>query len=128
MSNLTAQLLPQVVNAINTYGVTVTVYRDVYENKLGVKTLTQKKVFVCNMKAVIDNSAVASQYNQIYQGTSTIHKPVKTATLYYAYNSAINLERGDYIIIDGIRYILDVPQDILHYHVLYQVDLEATVE
>ena len=66
MSNLTAQLLPQVVNAINTYGVTVTVYRDVYENKLGVKTLTQKKVFVCNMKAVIDNSAVTNQYNQIY--------------------------------------------------------------
>ena len=128
MSNLTAQLLPQVVNAINTYGVTVTVYRDVYENKLGVKTLTQKKVFVCNMKAVIDNSAAASQYNQIYQGTSTIHKPVKTATLYYAYNSTINLERDDYIIIDGIRYILGVPQDILHYHVLYQVDLEATIE
>lgn len=128
MSNLTAQLLPQVVNAINTYGVTVTVYRDVYENKLGVKTLTQKKVFVCNMKAVIDNSAAASQYNQIYQATSSIHKPVKTATLYYAYNSAINLEHGDYIIIDGIRYILDVPQDILHYHVLYQVNLEATIE
>lgn len=126
MNNLTAQLLPQVIKIINEYGVTVDVYRNVYENDMfGVKKL-QYNEMITSIKVVIDNSNKGNANNRFK--SEGIVRPQNSATIYYAFDENINLEREDYFIIDGIKYILDVPQNLLHYNILYQVNAEVTVE
>lgn len=125
-SSLSATLLPQVINAINTYGIEVTVLRNVYSNELGVKTLQQAGLEVARIKVVIDNSKGNSTSSNKFRVEGIIH-PQQTATIYYAYDSKVNLQREDYIIVDDVKYILDVPQNILHYNVLYQVLAEVTI-
>lgn len=125
-SSLSATLLPQVINAINTYGIEVTVLRNVYSNELGVKTLQQAGLEVARIKVVIDNSKYNSTSSNKFRVEGIIH-PQQTAMIYYAYDSKVNLQREDYIIVDDVKYILDVPQNILHYNVLYQVLAEVTI-
>lgn len=126
MNNLTAQLLPQVVKIINEYGVTVDVFRNIYENDMfGVNNLHSTEM-ITSVKVVIDNSKASNTNNKFK--TEGIIRPQNTATVYYAFDENINLKREDYFIIDGIKYILDVPQNILHYNILYQVNAEVTVE
>ena len=55
-------------------------------------------------------------------------RPQNVATIYYAFDENVNLKREDYFIIDGIKYIIDVPQNLLHYNILYQVNAEVTIE
>lgn len=124
-SSLSASLLPQVVSLINTYGVEVTVYRDVYENELGVKTLKNQKQAVATLRVVIDNSKTTSSNNRFK--VEGMIRPQITATIYYAYDSNVILEREDYIILDGVKYVFNIPQDVLHYHILYQVSAEVTI-
>ena len=125
MSNLSAVVLPQVVKAINEYGVEVTVYRDIYENVIGVRTLVEEKREVAKIKIVIDNSNTSSTNNARYTKDGII-SPQGTATLYYAFDSEVNLIKDDYIIIDNLVYILGVPSNLLHYNILYQVTAEVT--
>lgn len=127
MNNLTAQLLPQVVSIINEYGVLVDIYRNKYENDLyGIKNLESSNEFVCSIKVVIDNSKTSTNANNKFKVEGII-RPQNTATIYYAYDETIQLNREDYFIIDNIKYILDIPQDILHYHILYQVNAEVSI-
>lgn len=125
MSNLSAVVLPQVVKAINEYGVEVTVYRDIYENVIGVRTLVEEKREVAKIKIVIDNSNTSSTNNARYTKDGII-SPQGSATLYYAFDSEVNLIKDDYIIIDNLVYILGVPSNLLHYNILYQVTAEVT--
>lgn len=127
MNKLTAQLLPQVVSIINEYGVVVDIYRNKYENDLyGIKNLESSNEFVCSIKVVIDNSKASTNANNKFKVEGII-RPQNTATIYYAYDETIQLNREDYFIIDNIKYILDIPQDILHYHILYQVNAEVSI-
>lgn len=126
MSKLSASLLPQVVKAINEYGIEVTVYRNVYENQVGVRTLVKSGLEVATLKVVIDNSNGSSS-NSNYKKEGIV-VPKNTATIYYAYSEDIKLERDDFIIIDGVKYILSVPQNLLHYNILYQVVAEVVVK
>lgn len=119
-------LLPTIVNVLNEYGIDITVYRDVYENEVGVKTLKAKGVLVCKVKAVIDNSKSSSNVNNAYKVNGVV-KPQGTATVYVAYDKSIDIQNGDYFIIDGLRYTLSLPQDLLHYHLLYQYDAEVNI-
>lgn len=119
-------LLPKIVTIINEYGIDVTILRDVYENEVGVKTLQDKGVLVCKVKAVIDNSKSSSNVNNAYK-VNGIVKPQGTATVYVAYDKSIDIQNGDYFIIDGLRYTLSLPQDLLHYHLLYQYDAEVNI-
>ena len=127
MNNLTAQLLPQVVKIINEYGVTVDIFRNTYTNDMfGVSRLETTEM-ITSIKVVIDNSQNSRTANNRFKVEGMI-RPQNVATIYYAFDENVNLKREDYFIIDGIKYILDVPQNILHYNILYQVNAEVTIE
>ena len=127
MNNLTAQLLPQVVKIINEYGVTVDIFRNTYTNDMfGVSRLEMTEM-ITSIKVVIDNAQDSRTANNRFKVEGMI-RPQNVATIYYAFDENVNLKREDYFIIDGIKYILDVPQNILHYNILYQVNAEVTIE
>lgn len=127
MNNLTAQLLPQVVKIINEYGVTVDIFRNTYANDMfGVSRLETTEM-ITSIKVVIDNAQDSRTANNRFK-TEGMIRPQNVATIYYAFDENVNLKREDYFIIDGIKYIIDVPQNILHYNILYQVNAEVTIE
>lgn len=127
MNNLTAQLLPQVVKIINEYGITVDIFRNTYTNDMfGVNRLEGTEM-ITSLKVVIDNAQDSRTANNRFKVEGMI-RPQNVATIYYAFDENVNLKREDYFIIDGIKYILDVPQNILHYNILYQVNAEVTIE
>ena len=127
MNNLTAQLLPQVVKIINEYGITVDIFRNTYANDMfGVSRLETTEM-ITSIKVVIDNSQDSRTANNRFKVEGMI-RPQNVATIYYAFDENVNLKREDYFIIDGIKYILDVPRNILHYNILYQVNAEVTIE
>ena len=127
MNNLTAQLLPQVVKIINEYGVTVDIFRNTYTNDMfGVNRLETTEM-ITSIKVVIDNAHDSRTANNRFKVEGMI-RPQNVATIYYAFDENVNLKREDYFIIDGIKYIIDVPQNILHYNILYQVNAEVTIE
>lgn len=127
MNNLTAQLLPQVVKIINEYGVTVDIFRNTYTNDMfGVSRLETTEM-ITSIKVVIDNAQDSRRANNRFKVEGMI-RPQNVATIYYAFDENVNLKREDYFIIDGIKYILDVPQNMLHYNILYQVNAEVTIE
>ena len=127
MNNLTAQLLPQVVKIINEYGITVDIFRNTYTNDMfGVSRLETTEM-ITSIKVVIDNAQDSRTANNRFKVEGMI-RPQNVATIYYAFDENVNLKREDYFIIDGIKYILDVPQNILHYNILYQVNAEVTIE
>ena len=127
MNNLTAQLLPQVVKIINEYGVTVDIFRNTYTNDMfGVNRLETTEM-ITSIKVVIDNAHDSRTANNRFKVEGMI-RPQNVATIYYAFDENVNLKREDYFIIDGIKYILDMPQNMLHYNILYQVNAEVTIE
>jgi hypothetical protein len=127
MNNLTAQLLPQVVKIINEYGITVDIFRNTYANDVfGVSRLETTEM-ITSIKVVIDNAQDSRTANNRFKVEGMI-RPQNVATIYYAFDENVNLKREDYFIIDGIKYILDVPRNILHYNILYQVNAEVTIE
>ena len=127
MNNLSAQLLPQVVKIINEYGVTVDIYRNTFENDMfGINRFEGESELIASIKVVIDNAHDSRTVNNRFKVEGMI-RPQNVATLYYAYDENVNLKREDFFILDGIKYIIDVPQDVLHYHILYQVNVEVTI-
>lgn len=126
MNSNIQNLLPKIVSILNEYGVDITILRDVYENECGVKTLKQQAQPMYKVKAVIDNSKASGKPNNNYK-VNGIVKPQLTATVYIAYDSKLTIQDGDYFIIDGIRYTLSIPQDLLHYHLLYQFNAEVNI-
>lgn len=126
MNSNIQNLLPKIVSILNEYGVDITILRDVYENECGVKTLKQQAQPMYKVKAVIDNSKASGKTNNNYK-VNGIVKPQLTATVYIAYDSKLTIQDGDYFIIDGMRYTLSIPQDLLHYHLLYQFNAEVNI-
>ncbi len=127
MNKLTKALLPQVISLINEYGVEVDIFRDVYQNnEIGIKELTSPSELVATIKVVIDNSKSNNINNN--KNINGITRVQQYAIVYYAYDANVSLNKDDYFIIDGLRYILDVPQNVLHYDLLYQADAEVTIE
>ena len=127
MNKLTKALLPQVISLINEYGVEVDIFRDVYQNnEIGINELTSPSQLVATIKVVIDNSKSNNTNNN--KNINGITRVQQYAIVYYAYDANVSLNKDDYFIIDGLRYILDVPQNVLHYDLLYQADAEVTIE
>lgn len=114
----------QVKSAINTYGIDIVIKRDVYRNEVGVQTLVEKGKHIAFVKAIIDNSNKNDALKNYYK-THGVLKNSNTCTIYFTYDSTLKLQKGDYFILDGIRYTLGIPQDVLHYHLLIQVDCEV---
>lgn len=112
------QLLPTIVSAINNYGIDITIMRENYTTEVGVKKYVDSKP-VYKIRGVLDNSKTSSNTgNQQY--TDFMQYAI-TGTLYFAYDPNIQILPGDYIIVHGIKYILDVPVNIMEVNLLYQV-------
>lgn len=118
-------LYKTVLQTMNEYGLDVTIYRDVYENEVGVKTLKEQGQVVGTFKAVIDNSK--SNQPSRYQVSGMV-TPQITATVYIPYDEvSATIQYGDYFIMNNLRYILDLPQDLVHYNLLFQFNAIVNV-
>lgn len=113
------KLLPKIQATIEKYGVELDVYRDTYENEVGVQTY-QSTSLVTKIKGVLDNSKSS---NSNVQQEQQFHQYSINGTLYYAYfqDTEYSIQPGDYVVINNIKYILDMPIDILEVGLLYQV-------
>lgn len=117
------RLLPRIKNIIDNYGVELDVYRDVYKTEVGVKTYKETQLLT-KIKGVLDNSKTSrSQANTETQ----FHQYSIDGTLYYAYfqNPDYSIQPGDYVVINNIKYILDIPVDILEVGLLFQVSVRG---
>ncbi len=117
------KLLPKIQATIEKYGVELDVYRDEYKNEVGVQTYKSTSL-ISKIKGVLDNSKGSNsnvqQEQQFYQYSIN-------GTLYYAYfqDPRYSIEPGDYVVINNIKYILDMPVDILEVGLLYQVSVRG---
>lgn len=117
------KLLPKIQATIEKYGVELDVYRDTYESEVGVQTYKDTSL-VATIKGVLDNSKSS---NSSVQQEQQFHQYAINGTLYYAYFQDLqySIEPGDYVIINNIKYILDMPVDILEVGLLYQVSVRG---
>jgi len=117
------KLLPKIQATIEKYGVELDVYRDTYSSEVGVQTY-QSTSLIAKIKGVLDNSKIS---NSNVQQEQQFHQYSITGTLYYAYfqDPTYTIEPGDYVIINNIKYILDMPVDILEVGLLYQVSVRG---
>lgn len=117
------KLLPKIQATIEKYGVELDVYRDTYESEVGVQTYKDTSV-VATIKGVLDNSKSS---NSSVQQEQQFHQYSNNGTLYYAYfqDPTYTIEPGDYVVINNIKYILDMPVDILEVGLLYQVSVRG---
>ena len=119
-------LYKTVVQTMNEYGIDITIYRDMYENELGVKTLKEQGQVVGTFKAVIDNSKSSASSSR-YQMSGMV-TPHISATVYISYDEvSATIQYGDYFVINGLRYTLDLPQDLVHYNLLFQFNAIVNV-
>ena len=116
-------LLPKIKNIINNYGVELDVYRDVYTTEVGVKTYKETQLLT-KIKGVLDNSKTSK--SQVETETQ-FHQYNIDGTLYYAYfqDPDYSIQPGDYVVINNIKYILDIPVDILEVGLLFQVSVRG---
>ena len=114
-------LLPTVINAINNYGIDISIYRDFFESEVGVQTYKETKK-IAQIKGIIDNSSIsktsATTENEFKQN------PI-SGTLYYSYDKDLDIQQGDFLIVNNIKYILDIPVDVLEVGLLYQCSLRG---
>jgi hypothetical protein len=117
------KLLPKIQATINKYGVELDVYRDTYESEVGVQTYKSTSL-IAKIKGVLDNSKSS---NSNVQQEQQFHQYSINGTLYYAYfqDTEYSIEPGDYVVINNIKYILDMPVDILEVGLLYQVSVRG---
>lgn len=114
-------LLPTVINAINNYGIDISIYRDIFESEVGVQTYKETKK-IAQIKGIIDNNSIsktsATTENEFKQN------PI-SGTLYYSYDKDLDIQQGDFLIVNNIKYILDIPVDVLEVGLLYQCSLRG---
>lgn len=117
------KLLPKIQATIEKYGVELDVYRDTYESEVGVQTYKDTSL-VATIKGVLDNSKSS---NSSVQQEQQFHQYAINGTLYYTYfqDLTYTIEPGDYVVINNIKYILDMPVDILEVGLLYQVSVRG---
>jgi len=91
-------LLPTVINAINNYGIDISIYRDIFESEVGVQTYKETKK-IAQIKGIIDNSSIsktsATAENEFKQN------PI-SGTLYYSYDKELDIQQGDFLIVNNI--------------------------
>lgn len=117
------RLLSRIKNIINNYGVELDVYRDIYKTEVGVKTYKETQL-LAKIKGVLDNSKTS---NSNVTTENQFHQYTIDGTLYYAYfqDPDYSIQPGDYVVINNIKYILDIPVDILEVGLLFQVSVRG---
>lgn len=119
-----ASAYKKVVNAINSYGYLVPIYRDIYEeDELGCKILVEQKSYISDIQCIIDNSSSSKSKNIADTGRGVV-KGTSYATLYTPYNQELPLQENDFILYENCFYKVIEITDVVHYNILYQVSLE----
>ena len=114
----------KVVNAINSYGYLVPIYRDIYkEDELGCKVLVEQKSYVNDIQCIIDNSSSSRSKNIADTGRGVV-KGTSYATLYTPYDQELPLQENDLILYENCFYKVVEITDVVHYNILYQISLE----
>ena len=114
----------KVVNAINSYGYLVPIYRDIYEeDELGCKILVEQKSYISDIQCIIDNSSSSRSKNVADTGRGVV-KGKSLATLYTPYDPQLPLQEDDLILYENCFYKVIEITDVVHYNILYQVSLE----
>ena len=122
--SIQASAFKKVVNAINSYGYLVPIYRDIYEeDELGCKILVEQKSHIDNIQCIIDNSSSARSKNKVDTGRGIV-KGTSYATLYTPYVKELSLQEDDFILHEDCFYKVVQITDVVHYNILYQVSLE----
>ena len=122
--SIQASAYKKVVNAINSYGYLVPIYRDIYEeDELGCKVLAQQKSYVNDIQCIIDNSSSSRGKNIADTGRGVV-KGTSYATLYTPYVKELSLQEDDFILHEDCFYKVIEITDVVHYNILYQVLLE----
>ena len=114
----------KVVNAINSYGYLVPIYRDIYkEDELGCKILVEQKSHIDNIQCIIDNSSSSRSKSIVDTGRGVV-KGTSYATLYTPYVTELSLQEDDFLLYENCFYKVVEITDVVHYNILYQVSLE----
>ena len=122
--SIQASAYKKVVNAINSYGYLVPIYRDIYEeDELGCKILVEQKSHIDNIQCIIDNSSSGRSKNKVDTGRGVV-KGTSYATLYTPYVKELSLQEDDFILHEDCFYKVIEITDVVHYNILYQVSLE----
>ena len=122
--SIQASAYKKVVNAINSYGYLVPIYRDIYkEDELGCKVLTESKSYISDIQCIIDNSSSSRGKNIADTGRGVV-KGTSYATLYTPYIAELPLQEDDFILYENCFYKVVEITDIVHYNILYQISLE----
>lgn len=122
--SIQASAYNKVLNAINSYGYIVPVFRDIYEeDELGCKVLQEPLRYVGQLQCIIDNYSSSRSKNVNNKGNGVV-KGATWATLYTFYSKDCILQQGDYIEYEDCVYKVSVMQDTMHYNLLYTVSLE----
>ena len=122
--SIQASAFKKVVNAINSYGYSVPIYRDIYEeDELGCKILVEQKSHIDNIQCIIDNSSSSRGKNIADTGRGVV-KGTSYATLYTPYNQELPLQENDLLLYENCFYKVIEITDVVHYNILYQVSLE----
>ena len=122
--SIQASAYKKVVNAINSYGYLVPIYRDIYEeDELGCKILVEQKSHIDNIQCIIDNSSSARSKNKVDTGRGIV-KGTSYATLYTPYVKELSLQEDDFILYEDCFYKVIEITDVVHYNILYQASLE----
>lgn len=127
MSNrqtIQTSVIKKVQSAINSYGYSVPIYRDIYEvDAMGCKVLKQEMAHVQDLQCVIDNSST-SRGKSTTNNNQGIIKGFSYATLYATYVEDFPLQEDDFIVYENAFYKVIEIIDVVHYNLLYQVSLE----
>ena len=122
--SIQASAFKKVVNAINSYGYSVPIYRDIYEeDELGCKILVEQKSHIDNIQCIIDNSSSSRSKSIVDTGRGVV-KGTSYATLYTPYIAELPLQENDFILYENCFYKVIEITDVVHYNILYQVSLE----
>ena len=122
--SIQASAYKKVVNAINSYGYLVPIYRDIYkEDELGCKVLVEQKSYVNDIQCIIDNSSSSRSKSIVDTGRGVV-KGTSYATLYTPYDQELPLQENDLILYENCFYKVVEITDVVHYNILYQISLE----
>ena len=114
----------KVVNAINSYGYLVPIYRDIYEeDELGCKVLAESKSYISDIQCIIDNSSSSKSKSIVDTGRGVV-KGTSYATLYTPYSQELPLQENDFLLYENCFYKVIEITDVVHYNILYQISLE----
>lgn len=115
----------KVKKAIEQADYTVTILRDKYiGDGMGSTVLYEEAVPQFELQCVVDNSS--SQGKTVVTNPNYADAPIDNGTMLVClYDETKLLERGDYFLVNGNRYIIEHVDDVMHLHIFLQCKVKV---